>query len=252
MWAALGAVQSGVGNALSRRRNPARRPARVFHAAGAVHRLLGSRTPSGAFTRPVGGGFRAAAGRGRVRGARAAAGVGFRHLWGRRKREELTRTAETEPGGLYDRVEPVLPLGLPFAPTAVSKEWFDWPALRLDRSIAERYADFVPTNPHAVALGMVGSLARQGSQCKKTLLWATRATCAVSSTTGGVVSAELIATVLTGVGVLVGVWRIFEGLRRDLTGRIAAVDAKLSARIDAVGAQLNTRIDNILLTDRKG
>ena len=113
-----------------------------------------------------------------------AAGVGFRHLWGRRKREELTRTAETEPGGLYDRVEPVLPLGLPFAPTAVSKEWFDWPALRLDRSIAERYADSVPTNPHAVALGMVGSLARQGSQCKKMLLWATRATCAVSSTKG--------------------------------------------------------------------
>ena len=65
-------------------------------------------------------------------------------------------------------------------------------------------------------------------------------------------SAELIATVLTGVGVLVGVWRIFEGLRRDLTGQIAAVDAKLSARIDAVGVQLNTRIDNILLTDRKG
>ena len=58
-----------------------------------------------------------------------AAGVGFRHLWGQRKREELTRTAETEPGGLYDLVEPVLPLGLPFAPTAVSREWFDWPAL---------------------------------------------------------------------------------------------------------------------------
>ena len=58
-----------------------------------------------------------------------AAGVGFRHLWGRRKREELARTAETEPGALYDRVEPILPLGLPFAPTAVSREWFDWPAL---------------------------------------------------------------------------------------------------------------------------
>ena len=58
-----------------------------------------------------------------------AAGVGFRHLWGRRKREELTRTAETEPGALYDLVEPVLPLGLPFAPTAVNREWFDWPAL---------------------------------------------------------------------------------------------------------------------------
>ena len=40
--------------------------------------------------------------------------VGFRHLWGQAKREELTETAEAEPGALYDRIEPVLPLGLPF------------------------------------------------------------------------------------------------------------------------------------------
>ena len=53
---------------------------------------------------------------------------------------------------------------------------------------------------------------------------------------------ELIATVPTGVGVLVGVWRIFEGVRRDLTSQIAAVDAKLSARVDAVGSQLNARM----------
>ena len=58
-----------------------------------------------------------------------AAGVGFRHLWGQKKREELIATAEAEPDGLYERVEPVLPLGLPFAPTAVSPDWFDWPAL---------------------------------------------------------------------------------------------------------------------------
>ena len=44
-------------------------------------------------------------------------------------------------------------------------------------------------------------------------------------------SPEVIATVLTGVGVLVGVWRLVEGVRRDLTAQIAAV---------------NTRIDNIL------
>ena len=37
------AVQSGVGNAPSRRNNLARRPARVFHATGAIHRLLSSR-----------------------------------------------------------------------------------------------------------------------------------------------------------------------------------------------------------------
>ena len=41
--------------------------------------------------------------------------VGFHHLWGQAKREELTETAETEPGKLYENVEPILPLGLPFA-----------------------------------------------------------------------------------------------------------------------------------------
>lgn len=47
---------------------------------------------------------------------------------------------------------------------------------------------------------------------------------------------EVLATVLTGVGVLVGVWRMVDSARREL-----------GARIDAV----NTRIDNILLADRK-
>ena len=55
--------------------------------------------------------------------------VGFRHLWGQTKREELTATAQAEPGVLYDRIEPVLRLGLPFVQTAVSEDWFDWPAL---------------------------------------------------------------------------------------------------------------------------
>ena len=55
--------------------------------------------------------------------------VGFRHLWGQAKREELIETEEAEPDALYDSIEPVLPLGLPFAQTAVSKDWFDWPAL---------------------------------------------------------------------------------------------------------------------------
>ena len=55
--------------------------------------------------------------------------VAFRHLWGQAKREELTETAEVEPGALYEHIEPVLPLGLPFVRTAVSKDWFDWPAL---------------------------------------------------------------------------------------------------------------------------
>ena len=56
-------------------------------------------------------------------------------------------------------------------------------------------------------------------------------------------SGEVIATVLTGAGVLVGVWRMVEGVRRDLASRIDLVDR----RVDAV----NTRIDNILLADRK-
>ncbi len=55
--------------------------------------------------------------------------VGFRHLWGQAKRRELTATAEAVPNALYDDVAPVLPLGLPFAQTAVSEDWFDWPAL---------------------------------------------------------------------------------------------------------------------------
>ena len=58
-----------------------------------------------------------------------ASGVGFRHLWGRAKRTELLETADAESDALYDSIEPVLPLGLPFVQTAVSDGWFDWPAL---------------------------------------------------------------------------------------------------------------------------
>ena len=53
-------------------------------------------------------------------------------------------------------------------------------------------------------------------------------------------SQDVIATVLTGIGVLFGVWRLvhaeMEGVRRDLSAQIAGV---------------NTRIDNVLLADRK-
>ena len=57
--------------------------------------------------------------------------IGFRHLWGQTKREELTVTAlvETEPSALYDSFEPSLPLGLPFTRMAVSDGWHDWPSL---------------------------------------------------------------------------------------------------------------------------
>ena len=55
--------------------------------------------------------------------------VGFRHLWGQKKREELTATAAVPPDDLYDSVEPNLSLGLPFAQTAVSAGWAGWPSL---------------------------------------------------------------------------------------------------------------------------
>ena len=55
--------------------------------------------------------------------------VEFRHLWGKAKRSKLLDTAAAEPKSLYETFKPVLPLGLPFARTAVSNEWFDWPSL---------------------------------------------------------------------------------------------------------------------------
>ena len=55
--------------------------------------------------------------------------IGFRHLWGQAKPEALIATADAETDALYDGIKPVLPLGLPFVRTAVSDEWFDWPAL---------------------------------------------------------------------------------------------------------------------------
>ena len=55
--------------------------------------------------------------------------VSFRHLWGQAKRADLLATAEAKPDALYDAIEPFLLLGLPFARTAVSEGWFDWPSL---------------------------------------------------------------------------------------------------------------------------
>ena len=55
--------------------------------------------------------------------------VEIRNLWGQQKPTELAATAEAEPDAIYSKIEPVLPLGLPFAETAVSTDWFDWPAL---------------------------------------------------------------------------------------------------------------------------
>ena len=59
----------------------------------------------------------------------AAEKVSFRHLWGQSKPSELIATAETGPEDTYEDLKPILPLGLPFVRTAVSDEWFEWPAL---------------------------------------------------------------------------------------------------------------------------
>ena len=58
-----------------------------------------------------------------------ASNIQFRNLWGHAKLAELTETADGEPDALYEAIEPLLPVGLPFAQTAVSLNWFDWPAL---------------------------------------------------------------------------------------------------------------------------
>ncbi len=56
-------------------------------------------------------------------------GFEFRHLWGQAKPADLIAAVEKEPDAFYGNVEPILPLGPPFVRTAVSAEWFDWPAL---------------------------------------------------------------------------------------------------------------------------
>ena len=58
---------------------------------------------------------------------------------------------------------------------------------------------------------------------------------------------DVIATVLTGVGVLFGVWKMTDGMRRELHDDLQAVRLELNAKIDAV----NQRIDAVLLADRK-
>ena len=58
-----------------------------------------------------------------------AKSIGFRHLWGQAKREELMATEESGPSTLYDHISPNLALGLPFTPMAVNREWSNWPSL---------------------------------------------------------------------------------------------------------------------------
>ena len=55
--------------------------------------------------------------------------IEFRHLWGQTKLRELIASADAKPEALYETIEPLLPLGLPFVRTAVSGDWFHWPTL---------------------------------------------------------------------------------------------------------------------------
>lgn len=76
---------------------------------------------------------------------------------------------------------------------------------------------------------------------------------------------EVIATVLTGAAVLIGVWRLLESMRRDVTTQVSEVRRELGevrrdlsnqigeVRRDLTNqiAEVNTRIDNVLLADRR-
>ena len=58
-----------------------------------------------------------------------AGSVGFRNLWGQAKLTVLAEAAEEEPAALYESVEPMLNLGLPFIEVAVNRHWSEWPSL---------------------------------------------------------------------------------------------------------------------------
>ena len=66
-------------------------------------------------------------------------------------------------------------------------------------------------------------------------------------------SGEVIATLLTGAGVLVAVWRMVESVRRDVRGEIRELRGEIGElRRDLTGqiSEVNKRIDAVLLADR--
>ena len=68
------------------------------------------------------------------------------------------------------------------------------------------------------------------------------------------VNGQIVATVLTGAAVLVGVWRRVESVRRDLTAQIGDVRREIGDVRGDLGGQIgdvNQRIDNVLLADRR-
>ena len=60
---------------------------------------------------------------------RSATNIGFRHLWGVGKRQELLDTAAEPSENLYPQHAPALGLGLPFLPDVTAESYLDWPKL---------------------------------------------------------------------------------------------------------------------------
>ena len=60
---------------------------------------------------------------------KTASTVGFRHLWGTSKWQDLLGTAEAEPTALYTSVVPTFELGLPFVTANATSNYFEWPLL---------------------------------------------------------------------------------------------------------------------------
>ena len=59
----------------------------------------------------------------------AQALVRFRHLWGRRKREELLQTADNDGTSLYEALSPPVQIGYPLMPVTVEADYLTWPKL---------------------------------------------------------------------------------------------------------------------------
>ena len=56
--------------------------------------------------------------------------VGFRHLWGKTKRQQLIETAIVGPDELYQKITPHLELGLSLVPASVESGYFEWPIIK--------------------------------------------------------------------------------------------------------------------------
>jgi len=63
----------------------------------------------------------------RTASSKGAKSVRFRHVWGKEKREQLLAEALGESTPRYEKVKPVMPLGVPFVASKVDGDYLDWP-----------------------------------------------------------------------------------------------------------------------------